>query len=283
MPENLRLLACQALEPDEPLEMIFVVPAQIQPKKLGGRGDMHRVPEQALLFTDDRVVHVQADANPEMAGQMKSLRGDQLFYVRNILILLYGRLELFGVDHDVLTSIIVEYNTVAHDLLKPVLQRFLRLGWGAGMGMQESMGDQTAELLDELGQRSYKFGNGLRIYALQRGERLSGFVFQPRIYKPVLYIFQRLVAPASVLALTEKNLILMHEGNTSATSYGWFITICPRAWVAGTETRPNAKWQDVIVHLRMGSFAEDIEMTLESDTAQAWLSKVSNRPEQQIH
>ena len=81
----------------------------------------------------------------------------------------------------------------------------------------------------------------------QPGERLLGFVFQPRIIQRVLGIFPRLAAPAALLALTENEILLIEEGRTNATSYGWFVTFCPRRYVTGVESTPHSEWQNVYV------------------------------------
>jgi len=201
LPVDLRQLAEQSLKPDEAINTIFIIPAQTLPRKIEGRGGMHRVPEQVLLFTPHRVVHVKGGNSPGQPGQVIHLRGDQLLYTHLSLVLLYGRLEFCGIEGETLVHIVVEYNTVGHDILHPAILRFLRLAWQQPES-QRSQDDQTDKLLQKLFEKSFKFRNGLKIYALQPDERLLGFVFQPRIMQPFLRIFHRLVAPTALLALT---------------------------------------------------------------------------------
>jgi hypothetical protein len=270
LPDGLRPLAEQTLEAGKTVETIFVMPAQSLPKNFGGRGGMHLAPDRALLFTAQGVLYVQDGEASGQPGQVVYLRGDQLLYTRMIQILLYGRLEFCGVEGDALKRIVVEYNTVGHDLLKPALQRFLRLAWGKP---SVSPGDDHTEaLLEALGEQSFKFRGGLRGYGLLPGERLLGCVFQPRIIQRVLGIFPRLAAPAALLALTENEIMLIEEGRTNPTSYGWFITLCPRNYVTGVEARPGAEWKDVHVHLKKGEITADHQVTLENAAAQAWQS-----------
>jgi hypothetical protein len=272
LPSDLRKLAEQVLEPAEPVNTIFVVPPQTMPKNMDGRGGMHRLPEQALLFTAHRVVHVQVADVSGMPGQATWLSIDQLFYVQLIMILLYGRLEFYGVEGNALTSIVVEYNIVAHNLLQPALHGFLRQAWGTASNNE----DRTETLLEGLGQQSFKFRNGLRRYGLLPGAKLLGFAFQPRIAKRILRMFDRIVTPAALLAFTENELVVIEEGRTTPTSYGWFITFCPRDCLAKVETVPNAKGKDVLIRMRKGSNAANHQVTLDNDTAQAWLSLWSN-------
>jgi hypothetical protein len=272
LPNNLRNLAEQKLARGEPIHTIFVVPPQTMLKNFEGRGGTHSVPEQALLFTADGVLHVQAAKTLELPGQAAYIRCDQLLYARLILILLYGRLELCGVEDAALKHISVEYNTVAHRLLQTELHRFLRLACGTAIHTHEPGENLTDALVQKLWSQSFKFGNGLKDYALQPDERFLGYVFQSRIVQKTWWIFQRLLVPATLLAITDNELILMEEGRTSATSYGFFITFCPRAYVKGVETRPDGEWQDVYVHLEKGGGTTDHQVTIEKNKAQAWLS-----------
>lgn len=272
LPADLRQLAEQTLEPNELVDTIFVVPPQTMPKNIEGRGGMHRVPEQAILFAADRILHVQAAEKPGAPGQAPWITTDQLFYVRLILILLYGRLELYGVDDGALKRIIVEYNTVAHELLQPALQRFLCRAWRTGVHVEGIESDHTESLLQELGQQSFKFGNGLPAYGLLPGAKLTGFVFQPRLVQRIWRIFQHLVAPAALLALTDGELVIIEEGRTNATSYGWFITLCPRVYVARIEIGPGARQQDIHVYMSRGISTAAHQVTMESKAAQGWMS-----------
>ncbi len=270
LPGSLAQLAGQALEADEPLETLFVMPPQALPKNFGGRGGMHLAPERALLFTARGVLFVQDAGASGQPAQAVALHGDQLLYAHLTQILLYGRLELCAVEHDALKRIVVEYNTVGHFLLQPALQRLLRLAWDEPPGMPGLDSDSTESVLEALGERSFKFKGGLRYHGLLPGERLLGCVFQPRILRRVLGIFPRLAEPAALLALTEHQILLIEEGRTNATSYGWFITFCPRRCVTGIETAPHAAWQEVQVHLQKGSISAERRVIVENAAAQAW-------------
>jgi len=267
LPDGLRQLAEQAIPAAEPTNTIFVIPEQMMPKKLGGLGGMHRVPEQALLFTPHGVIHVQAGESADEMGQAKYLPGNSLLYVRVSLVLLYGQMELFVAVNDSLTRIVVQYNSVSHELMLPALKNFLRLAWDQTRD-QESNGYQNL-LLGKLEEQSYKFRSGLTNHCLQPDESLLGFVFQPRILKRYLHMFNRLIEPASLLALTDKQLITIEEGSTSATSYGYFFTFCPKANVVNIETKTNARLQDVYIHLRKDNVTADHQLTLENANALA--------------
>ena len=266
LPSDLQQLAGHSLGPNEQIGSIFVVPPQTFPGNWWG-GPRY-VPEQALLFTAEGVLHVQGAASPGQAGQATYLRGDELVYVHLSLLLLYGRLELAGLVNGALSRVIVEYNTVGHDFLQPALHRFLRLAWAQAQAQENQ--DHTDILLSGLDEQSFKFGNGLRYYALQSDERLLGFVFQPRITQRYLHLFRRLIAPTTLLALTDRDLVIIEENRTTSAAYGWIFTFCPRACVAGIEAKPNAEWQDVCVRLTRGKVTVDRHVTLGNKAALAW-------------
>ncbi len=271
LPAELRLLAEGSLLSDDPIRTIFVVPPQTLLQKAAGRGGVRRLPVQALLFTTGGVLHLQG-ANPSgQAGQAVYLRSDSLIYAHLSLVLLYGRLELCGVSGGAQRRIVVEYNTVRHDLIQPELGRLLFLMGEPAHAVQSNDG-MTGALLEKIQQRSMKFRNGLQIYALQPGDGLLDFVFQPRILKRYGRIFRRLAAPASLIALTGRELILIEDGPANTTSYGWRFTFCPRKNITGVETSPNGVWQDVQVHLAKGEIQANHRLTLENDAAQTWLS-----------
>lgn len=269
LPADLRQLAEEALGANDPVETIFVIPSQITSQALDRVRGMHRVPEQALLFTRQGVLHVKASGSTEHQGETVYVRGDSLLYARLSLVLLYGRLELCSAENGCLKKVMVTYNTVGHAFLQPVLQQFLKLTWEPNPA-ENLKADLTAVLLEKLNQRSLKFRNGLQIYALQPDERLLGFVFQPRVVQTYLRIFQRVVVPATLLALSEQELILIDDGLSSVSSYGWNFHYYPRRGIADIAITPQEKWQVVRLSLYRDGVRVDHYARLENAAAQEW-------------
>jgi hypothetical protein len=269
LPDDLKQLAGQSLPPDDPIREIFIVPAQVVPLKLGGKGGMRNVPEQALLFTTRGALHVIGEGPAGQPPEATYMRGEDLFYTNLIVVLLYGRLELCSVVGGTLTRIVVEYNTVGQYLIQPGLLFLLHLVYKPVVS--EQLPDQiTSRLLGQLKGKSLKFRNGLANYALQPDERLFGYVYQPRIYQHFWRVLKRLLVPAGLLALTDRQLILIKEGRSSATSYGWNFTFCPRANITGIEIVPNGELMDLCVRLTKDAVTKDHLMTLDIETAKEW-------------
>ena len=269
LPASLRQLAEPALGPKESINSIFVAPAQWFAGRswFGGR----YVPDQALLFTPGGVLHVQAPVPRGQEARVTYLRGDDLLYAQLSLLLLYGRLELAGQVSGALARVVVEFNTVSDFLLRPPLREFLRATWG--QTETEKLNKKvTARVMDELERLpSLKFKNGLRIHGLQPAECLLGFVFQPGLWTPWWRFFWRQVSATTLLALTDRQLIILEEErNGQRTAYGWIVTFCPRVCLAGLEYKPGEQWHELHVRLAREGVATKRQVILAPETALAW-------------
>ena len=241
----------------ESIRSILALPPQPFMKRGG-------VPRQALLSTTRGILHVR-DGNPPA---VKYLPAESLLYIHHKIILLYGCLEIAGEVHGKEVRIVAEYNTVGQYLLDAALSRFLQLNHDR-TDLGKYTQEQNSSILNELGKESFKFMNGLRLYALQPGERLLGYVFQPRIKEPFLRYFSWTVAPASTFALTDKSIIFIEENKARGASYGWVITICPRNIVLTVEHEPMQKWRELTVRLLKNNVSMERNLILENETALA--------------
>jgi hypothetical protein len=267
LPGGLFALAEQTLPADDPVEKIFIFPGQMLSKKMDGVGGQHWVSEQALLFTQRGVVHVKAGKSAGEPGQAAYLTGSSLLYAKISLILLYGKMEICSAVDDQASSIVVEYNAVAHDMLEPALHGLIRLAWDQAQGGETQ--ETKNRLLATLEGQSYKFRNGLDLHALQQDEGLQDSVFQPRVFKRYVRLIRRLIAPASLMAITDRQLILIEEGMSSATSYGYQFTYTARANVAGVDARAKASLDEVCVHFKKGAVTSEHRLRMEFANALA--------------
>jgi hypothetical protein len=169
-----------------------------------------------------------------------------------------------------LTQIVVEFNTVGQFLVQPGLQQLLRLAWGQSkIELPSKM--VTKQALTELDKLPLKFDNGLRLYGLKAGERLLGVVFQPGIWQDHGYFFHRQIAATTLLALTDRELILVEEERTGQpNAYGWIFTFYPLACVMMVELKPGETWQELHLHLTRGDGIADRQVILEPQAALAW-------------
>ncbi len=241
LPPDLQAAASRVLPPEDVPQVIVWIPAHTQTLQ-----KRRRVPPQALLFTTAGVLSVQTGADPIY------LRNADVLLVEHHLILLYGCLQFVGWAQGELRRILVEYNTVGEPLLHTALQRVVRQAYGGMDSAPPARDAATLALLEQLGAQSFKFRNGLQIYALLPEERVVDYVWQPRITRRIAGIFRQGVAPAALLALTDRALILIREEKASGAAYGWLIAFCPRQQLVGMSTRPQQIWHHVDIQLTAG-------------------------------
>jgi len=266
LPEEFQRAVQSVLPTQESIHAILVLPPQPYMKRGG-------IPRQALLSTTHGILHVQ-DGKPLVA---KYLHGDSLLCVHHKSILLYGSLDLTGEVHGELVRILAEYNTVGEDLVEAALNRFLQVNYDAE-DLEADTHEHNDNILNELGKESFKFMNGLRLYALQPGEHLQGYVFQPRIKEHFLRFFSRSVAPASLFVVTDLAVVFVEEDKARGASYGWVVTICPRSVVLTVENKPLQKWRELSVRLLRNNVNTERSLILEHETALAckslWVSQI---------
>jgi hypothetical protein len=265
LPEPLLHLAKAYPQLVETVDFIMVVPHQFFLKGLFGR---RQVPQQALLFYPEGILHVQAAASADHSGTATWIEARNLCRLESSLLLLYGKLEIMADKDGQSQYFEVEYNTVGHDQIKPYIQRFLRQSWTDIPTGTEAENRFTLEKLVDL---PYKFQSGLRIYAIQAEETLCGYAYQPEITEPRLGFFRRKVTPNTLLAVTDKQVVLIQEEIASTSNYGWVITHYPRHKILQIQADPQNGWQ--VFHIQSGSInaLKTQSIILKPEMVQQWL------------
>jgi hypothetical protein len=257
LPEEFQRAVQSGLPAGDSINSILMLPSQ--PFMKGGG-----VPRQALLSTAQGILHVQAGKPPVPTY----LPSDALLYVHHTLALLYGHVELAGEVDGKLVQVVAEYNTEGQELLDAVFAQFLHMSYSYDTtDPDESFQKQNNIILEKLSAESFKFMNGLRLYALQPGEQLLGYVFQPRIKEQFLYFFHRPIAPISLFAPTDRSVVLIEEDKAWDTSYGWIITICPCIVGLTVESKAMQKWHKLSVLLLRNNVSMERNLILESEIA----------------
>lgn len=264
LPAGLAEAARQTWSPEAQANAIFVVPPQSFPKGWWGR---RYAPEQALIFTAEGVLHIQAGSDTGGLPQTTYLRAADLLYVELNLMLLYGRLEVVGQAGSDLTRVVVEFNTVAEYLLRPGLRQFLRLAWEPTR-VEPPAGSVLEAAWRDLEALPLKFKNGLRFYGLQPEEQLLGVVFQPARWQRYWRFFRRQTMTTTLLALTDRQVILVTGDNTDQTTdYGWVFTFCPLAVLESSSAKNGDE-------LRLGLARDRVSLDrfvpLETEQVSAW-------------
>ena len=266
LPESLLELVKSYLPNNQVIEGIFVIPPETYSR--GFRP--HLNPLQALIFTQLGILHIAASSKRGQPGDGVWISADEIYVIKLSLILLYGKLEIFAVQHGQDLSIEVEYNTVAHDLLAPVLRGLIKKTWQKNPAkFNQSAEDAT---FSDFMKISFSFYNGLNNEAIQPGERVLGYVFQPEISEPWLKIFHKKIFPQIVLALTDKQLILLQQDLKFQAHHEWIFTFIPLYRITSIKLVDYMKWQRVSPQLLFDSLQQDIVVILEPTQAQKWRS-----------
>ena len=268
LPEGLRELALQEIDPGAEVDTIFVVPMQQLASSFGIGRRTRLVPEGALIFTDQGVLFIQDDSSEGQPGLIAYIKNEDIFYMRMSLILLYGKLDLWGIQDNQPVRIEFVYNATGHELLQPILHRFLHRSWTGQAGIIKPIPTENEQVLAALFKQSLKFSNGLRNYGLQRNERLLGYAFQPRIIKRFLGLFPKISIPGCVAAFSENGFVLMQEGSTNATSYGWFIVVCHKRMISDIEILTGEKFSTVAIKILAGATTEMLKLEWEHQHAE---------------
>ncbi|MCG3212420.1 MAG: hypothetical protein FOGNACKC_06090 [Anaerolineae bacterium] len=268
MPPALKPAAQAAFPADERLDSIFCVPPQ---SFLAGWLGQRYVAEQALLFGQRGVLHVQAALEPGHSPQNTWLPASGLLSARLSILLLYGCFELTGEANGAPVTILVEFNTVGDHLLWPALRRLVQTAWGATrLDVVPRLPER--EILTRLRRQSFKFNNGLQIHALQPEERLLGVVLQPAIWLRRWYLFNRQITPATLLALTDRQITIVEEQPGKHAEHGWIFNFFPLAGITAVEYNPAAElWHELIFVLRHNQATEQRPVRLAPELAQQWV------------
>jgi hypothetical protein len=180
---------------------------------------------------------------------------------------MFGRLEL--VDES-LTRVVVEFNAAGFDIIRAGFQNFLSTSCGRNI-ISTPDTPLPKTLLDDLGELSYKFRNGLYLYGLLPGEQMAGFVFQPSLWSLRWHLFRLKTAETTLLVLTDKQLIVVEEQSRSRfPAYGWIFTFYPRKAIKNIGVNPGQRWQELIIEMNSRTGSIDRRILLEQPNVSAW-------------
>jgi hypothetical protein len=264
LPSDLKQAAMHSVgSTDKPIS-ICVFPGRTG---LKSQSSWENIGEQALLFMEDGIFQIQAPASAHQEARIIYLRAAELLYARLSLILMYGRLDL--VDESI-ARVVVEFNAAGFDIIRTGLQNLLSTSCGRNtVSIPDAL--LTKTLLDEIGELSYKFKNGLYLYGLLPGEQVEGFVFQPSLWGQRWHLFRLKIAETTLLALTDKQLIVVEEQSRSRfPAYGWIFTFYPRKAIKKIGVRPGRRWQELIIEMNSRTGLIDHRILLEQSNVSAW-------------
>ncbi len=202
--------------------IIYIPPQRFLKRFIGSRF----VPEQALLFTKNMVVQIQAKHEEQSVGTVKKIKAGDISYIRMQLLLLYGKIDIFqsqngNINNKVNDSRLIsaEYNTTSFHMIKPGLRDLIKNSWKDGKNDK----DVEKQLIHrnnesrEFKKLPFKVKSGMRYYALHPEEYIQNMIFQPEIRR-----FRVKLIPKTLIAFTSRQIIVLED--ILNTPYGWIIT-----------------------------------------------------------
>lgn len=272
LPDSLRALAKDALAPGARFVCALVVPPEY---RSAGEEESHPVPEQALIYTDSGVLHVQAGLGDEAPPSATFIQPETLLSIRSSHLVLYGRLELLGAAEGKPARIDMEFNAIGWNMMDTEWREMVGRAIGLpaqAPGEAKPESEQEVVLPESL---PSKFIEGLRKYGLYTGEILLGFTYQPGVWSSqTLGLFQHQLAPNTLLALTNGSVLVLEEETAlvrKSEQYGLIITRMPRQAIAALQSVTQDSLQELTFFLGRGGVTGEQRVLLELDVAQQWL------------
>jgi hypothetical protein len=277
LPANLREAAKAALPAGKRIERGFVVPADY--RSPDGIAPSRVVPAQALLFTTNGVLYVQAPTlgAPDVAPPV-FLQPQTLLWIRSNHLLLHGKLELVSAQQGQVVALGMEFNAVGWRLMQHEWHELVAAAIGVTLPTPEEREEEGHTFAEQemmlLALVPDKFVDGIGRYGLYTGEKLLGVVFQPAVWKQNLIAFDEQLLPNTLVALTEASVLIMAEESAlvrKSEQFGLIITRLPRAAITAVTATAQDPLPAVQFTLTRAGVTTEQSVLLAPEMAQAWL------------
>jgi len=271
LPGSLRATTEQAIPVGHQFVAALYVPADYRSKDAE---EFQETPEQALIFTDKSVVHVEGAPAGAPAPEPVCIALDNVLYVKTHHVLLYGRVQLYGACQGEERSLDMQFNAMGWPLMDVEWRGMI--GKVIGLPALASADDRVVsehemQLLETLPQ---KFADGLRRYGLYTGEEVISVLFQPEAWERTGTGQDKQIVPDTLLALTESSILALAEERAlirTTEQYGLIITRIPLAVLKEVETIVKGDgWEEIIFSLERAGVSTERRLQLEPAKAQYW-------------
>ncbi|NMB82136.1 MAG: hypothetical protein GYA14_09995 [Ignavibacteria bacterium] len=200
---------------------IFVSPANMYPRNYRFR----LIPQKVLIFSRKGVMQIGYSEKRGGKPTISCLEAEDILLVKNSMYLLYGKLEIWSKKTNASPVIDIEYNTVAHDSLRPYIQTLIEHSWKTHPDPEIHLTpDDSYEKLFNI---SYSFYNGILTEGLHKDERILSVIFQPEISKKYLKYLSKKLSPTTCLAFTDRQLIVLQQDIRYRVHHEWLFSFFP--------------------------------------------------------
>ncbi len=255
-------------QPAESIRLIIVIPPGAYPVRRSIWGfelpfGWRRTPERTLVFGPDRFTLVEVAGGEPAAPVTVPLAA--LLELYHFQVLLYSWLELRWSEAGEVRAVRAEYNSVGTSLL-----------WQGLSTIRDSFARQPlrgpAVRPEDLAGFPFKFRSYTHA-SLMDGEPLAGAVFQPAI-RPEGKRWGRYVAPNRVIALTDRNLILIEDqrhrlrwGDRGDADYAVIQRFFPLDRLQSAELVPDPAYDELVLRFEQGGAIHEARIPLEAPQA----------------
>lgn len=271
LPESLRATTERAIPVGHQFLAALYVPTDYRSR---GVEESQEIPEQALVFTDGSVVHVEGAPPGMPAPEPVCIALNHVLYIKTHHVLLYGRVQLYGACQGTERSLDMEFNAMGWPLMDAEWRAMI--GKVIGLPALASAEDRIAseretQLLATLPQ---KFSDGLRRYGLYTGEEVISVLFQPEAWERMPAGQDKQIIPDTLLALTKSSILVLAEERAlirTTEQFGMIITRIPLTVLDDVQTiARDDGWEEIIFTLERAGVSTERRLQLEPAKAQYW-------------
>ena len=271
LPASLRAVTERAIPVGHRFLAALYVPADYRSR---GAEESQETPEQALVFTDKSVVHVEGAPAGVPVPEPICIALNNVLYVKTLHVLLYGRVQLYGACQGVERWLDMQFNAIGWPLMDVEWRG--TIGEVIGLPALASAEDRVVsehetQLLETLPQ---KFADGLRRYGLYTGEEVISVLFQPEAWERTGTGQDKQIIPDTLLALTKFSILVLAEERAlirTTEQFGLIITRIPLAVLADVQTvAKDDDWEEIVFTLKRAGVSTERRLQLEPAKAQYW-------------
>lgn len=250
--------------------IIYIPPQRFLKRFIGSRF----VPEQALLFSENKVLQIQAKNEKEPEGTVKTIKAGNISYIRMELLLLYGKIDIFQSQNGNINSmadagelISAEYNTTSFYMIKPGLRELIKNTWKNGKNdkyLKKQSINKNIES-EEFKRLPFKVKSGMRYYALHPEEYIQNMIFQPEVRR-----FRIKMIPKTLITFTNRQIIVLED--ILSSPYGWIITYFQKSSNISFEiNRGNSIVSLLDMNFKKSKKEEKLQLRFEEENAHKFL------------
>lgn len=264
LPSALSELVKQYIPEKLAIDGIFVMPQGLFPR--GYRYVL--IPIHALIFTNKGVLFLSASTKSGKSAAATWIGTSEILKIKVSVVLLNAMVEIWGVRDGKNTKITMDYSTVGHRLMLPLVFSLLRNMWSKNRIISDSL--PVDATFPDFVNTSFSFYNGLTQEAIQPDEKIIGHLFQPEITRPWMRYFKRRVFPKFIFVLTDKQMIVLQEDLKYKVHHEWLFSFVSLSKISSVNFEESDDLIKIAIRHKQGDEFGGIDLMIEPSQADEW-------------